>query len=150
MTNFLKEFGMDCENYSKILKGWADNPNTGKEIHFYFIASYGDSAKPYRQKLIDEKDWKIYSDSYDSSCTADLATETVAQRPQFFIIKPVKDELHIQGLDGIKSIEIYSANGSLVKTLNATQRNVSNLTKGLYILKINTQNATYTEKIIKD
>ena len=150
MTNFLKESGMDCENYSKTLKGWADNPNTGKEIHFYSTASYGDSAKPYRQKLIDEKDWKIYSDSYDSSCTADLATETVAQRPQFFIIKPVKDELHIQGLDGIKSIEIYSANGSLVKTLSTNQRSVSNLSKGVYILKINTQNATYTDKIIKD
>ena len=143
--------GMDCENYSKTLKGWAENPNTGRDVVFSSQAvTYGAAAKPYRQKLIDIKWWKISGDTFDAGCTADLATEDVAQKPQFFIIKPVKDELHIQGLDGIKSIEIYSANGSLVKTLSTNQRSVSNLSKGVYILKINTQNATYTEKIIKD
>ena len=143
--------GMDCENYSKTLKGWAENPNTGSDVVFSSQAvTYGAAAKPYRQKLIDIKWWKISGDTFDAGCTADLATEDVAQKPQFFIIKPVKDELHIQGLDGIKSIEIYSANGSLVKTLSTNQRSVSNLSKGVYILKINTQNATYTEKIIKD
>ncbi len=55
----------------------------------------------------------------------------------------------IQGLGSIKTIEIYSANGRWIKTLVGSQREVSSLPRGLYILKITTEKATYTEKIIK-
>ena len=106
-------------------------------------------AKDFRNTLTNEKKWKISGDSYDPSCTPDLSTEDVAHKPAFSVLNPVKDELMIQGLGSIKTIEIYSANGRWIKTLVGSQREVSSLPRGLYILKITTEKATYTEKIIK-
>ncbi len=149
MTDFFTGSGLSCENYSKALKGWADNPNIGKNVSFSSAKTYGVGAETYKNILANEKKWRISGDSYDPSCTPDLSTEDVAHKPTFSVLNPVKDELMIQGLGGIKTIEIYSANGRWIKTLVGSQREVSSLPRGLYILKITTEKATYTEKIIK-
>jgi len=67
---------------------------------------------------------------------------------------PAQDYFEFKGLSGTKivSTNIYSANGSLVKTVNSDESkiNVSNLKSGVYIVQTKTANGnTFTNKLIK-
>ncbi len=150
LAGIFRNSGMDCESYSKTLKGWAENSEVGTSVNLSTNSKYGDAAKPYRDELIKKKGWTISSDKYDDKCTVDLGIADTPTRPALKVLKPVKDELIISSPEEIKNIEIYTASGALIKTLKGKQRAVSNLPKGLYILKINTENHQYTEKIIKE
>lgn len=65
---------------------------------------------------------------------------------------PVKHYLNIQTNDKIMSIEIFDLNGRILQNIisSETKINVSNLKKGIYIIKINTSKGSTTQKIIKD
>lgn len=75
-----------------------------------------------------------------------------------FISNPVKDELSIEGLNqSIKQIAIYDLLGKQVITSNleddttSTKLDVSTLTSGIYIVKLEGENgASLTKKIIKE
>lgn len=64
---------------------------------------------------------------------------------------PVENFLNIKGNFVIKSLEVFSASGDLVKsyTGNLNKINLSNLNAGVYVLKINTLNETKSVKFIK-
>ncbi|MXV38021.1 T9SS type A sorting domain-containing protein [Flavobacteriaceae bacterium Ap0902] len=62
---------------------------------------------------------------------------------------PVEDFINIKVDGEIENIDIYSINGQLIKNANAHKINVSDLPKGVYILKIKTTNEFFTKKIIK-
>ena len=67
---------------------------------------------------------------------------------------PAQDYFEFKGLSGTKivSTNIYSTNGSLVKTINSDEAkvNVSNLKSGNYIVQTKTANGnTFTNKLIK-
>ncbi|WP_312766970.1 T9SS type A sorting domain-containing protein [Epilithonimonas sp.] len=67
---------------------------------------------------------------------------------------PAQDYFEFKGLSGTKivSTNIYSANGSLVKTINPNESkiNVSNLKSGVYVVQTKTANGnTFTNKLIK-
>ena len=64
--------GMSCENYSKTLKGWAENPQTGTEVKLSSDCKYGIGAQQYRDKLKNDKKWNIYDNGSDASCNPDL------------------------------------------------------------------------------
>ncbi|WP_400077526.1 T9SS type A sorting domain-containing protein [Winogradskyella sp. R77965] len=74
-----------------------------------------------------------------------------------FISNPVKDELSIEGLNqSIKQISVYDLLGKQVITSNladdttSTKLDVSTLTSGLYIVKLEGENgASLTRKIVK-
>jgi hypothetical protein len=58
--------------------------------------------------------------------------------------------VYITSPEAIKSIDIYSLQGSLIKTVtNSTSVNLSNLKSGVYILEVNTQQGKSIHKIIK-
>lgn len=63
---------------------------------------------------------------------------------------PVKDILNIKTEAVVKKVEIYSATGQILKTITTKESNVSELTKGVYIVKIYTENGSQTQKIIKE
>jgi len=68
---------------------------------------------------------------------------------------PAQDYFEFKDLSGTKivSTNIYSTNGSLVKTLNSDELkiNVSNLKSGVYIVQTKTANGnTFTNKLIKE
>ncbi|MFP4844998.1 T9SS type A sorting domain-containing protein [Winogradskyella sp. PE311] len=75
-----------------------------------------------------------------------------------FISSPVKDELSIQGLNqSIKQITIYDILGKQVITshladeITSTDLDVSSLTTGIYIVKLQGENgASFTKKIVKE
>jgi hypothetical protein len=66
---------------------------------------------------------------------------------------PAQDHFEYKGINGnIVSTNIYSSNGSLVKTVNSNDSkiNVSNLKSGVYIVQTKTSNGnTFTNKLIK-
>lgn len=70
-----------------------------------------------------------------------------------FYPNPTTDYFNITSEAMIQSVELYDVLGKLVRTsiVNGfeTQQNVSNLTNGVYILKIKTQEGEITGKIIK-
>ncbi|PZU83167.1 MAG: hypothetical protein DI529_13070 [Chryseobacterium sp.] len=65
---------------------------------------------------------------------------------------PTSDFINIKSDEKIKSIKLYNASGSLVKTENNefSRINVSNLPKGNYVISIETDSGIETKKIIKE
>ena len=78
------------------------------------------------------------------------ADEVQVQKRDFKLTNPVKEVLWVQGLEDIKTIEIYSSNAQLIKTISGNKANVSSLAKGLYFIKIYTTKGVFTSKIIKE
>ncbi len=64
---------------------------------------------------------------------------------------PVADVIHISGIDNGQSVQIYNMAGQLVKSEVFDQKiNVSQLTSGIYLLKINTKKfQTHEFKFVK-
>ncbi len=66
---------------------------------------------------------------------------------------PFKDNLKVESEEVIKNVSIYSVNGQRIKdvTVNSTKANIgtSNLSKGAYILKVETANGSRTMNIVK-
>ncbi len=83
---------------------------------------------------------------YDTSlAVSDLERPIVRIYPN-----PAKDQIQIKTDQPIKEVQIYDMLGRLVKTETSGAINVSKLSKGNYLLKINTQNGTAVEKLIKE
>ncbi|OJJ18197.1 hypothetical protein BKI52_25575 [marine bacterium AO1-C] len=65
---------------------------------------------------------------------------------------PMIEELHIQGvsLDKIVGVQLISGNGQIVKSWkNTANLNVSGISKGLYLLKIQTTKGIQTFRVVK-
>ena len=63
---------------------------------------------------------------------------------------PVKNTLYISGDSNNYNIKVYSLLGQIVITdYNVNKVDVSSLTKGIYIIKINDENSTTTKRFIK-
>ena len=63
---------------------------------------------------------------------------------------PVKNILNIEKKDQFQKADIYTINGQLVKSSLLKEINVSDLSKGDYLVKIKTDNGIQTEKMIKE
>jgi uncharacterized delta-60 repeat protein len=79
-----------------------------------------------------------------------LSTTENSNNTEIQFENPVKDHLVFTTKEKIKSIEIYSIAGMLVKTLENNSSDVTTLLKGNYIAKVNFKNGkTKTVKIVK-
>ena len=65
---------------------------------------------------------------------------------------PTSDFINIKSDEKIKSVKLYNASGSLIKTENNefSRINISNLPKGNYLISIETDSGIETKKIIKE
>lgn len=84
--------------------------------------------------------------------TANFLATTEITKASFSIYpNPVSDMLKVKSDDKIVSINIFDFSGKLVSSkANANEINVSQLTKGNYVVQIVTNQKTYTEKFIKN
>ena len=87
--------------------------------------------------------------SYNTDCNY-LSNNDVQKSGLRIYPNPVKNSLNIQTPDKLQKLEIYSANGQLVKTSFLKETSVANLPKGNYVAKITTDKGVQTEKIIKE
>ena len=65
---------------------------------------------------------------------------------------PVKDVLYIQSNDftTVTAVKIYDLQGKQVQETNSTTIPVSSLAKGLYIIKVKTENGELSKKFVKE
>ena len=83
---------------------------------------------------------------------ATLATADVSKKDVFRVYpNPAVDVVNFDVVGKINAVEVYDAAGKLVKSAKdgAKSLNVSALSKGNYVFKVQTENASYTKKIIK-
>ncbi|UFH31479.1 T9SS type A sorting domain-containing protein [Chryseobacterium sp. C-71] len=95
------------------------------------------------------------SATVDSSCPVTLLSiaETSDKSEQIsFYPNPVKDILYFKSKEKIVKVEIYDVAGRILKSqnINGSSINVSELSKGKYIIKIYKKNRFITEKFIKN
>ncbi|WP_417428792.1 T9SS type A sorting domain-containing protein [Halpernia sp.] len=64
---------------------------------------------------------------------------------------PVSDVLNLDSTDKVELMQLFDASGKLIKTFRNPEKsaNVSNLKKGIYVLKVKTDKGTSSTKIIK-
>lgn len=149
-SSFLSNSGLSCENYSKSLAGWADNPNTANNVNMGFVIplQYAANAVNKRNILIG-KGWSFNGD-VPGSCF--LATSEVGLRKKGSIYpNPAQDNIHIESIHDAQSFKILDASGRIVDSGNTDSEmiNVSALPKGNYILQIVSRENIENFKFIK-
>lgn len=81
-----------------------------------------------------------------------LGTSEVSKKDIFRVYpNPTVDVVNFDVAGKINSVEVYDAAGKLVKTAKdgAKSLNVSALSKGSYVVKVQTENGVHTQKLIK-
>ncbi len=102
----------------------------------------------------------LYNDNYGSATYFDnieildatLATSEVSKKDIFRVYpNPTVDVVNFDVAGKINSVEVYDVAGKLVKTAKdgAKSLNVSALSKGSYVVKVQTENGSHTQKLIK-
>jgi hypothetical protein len=77
MQNFLNNSGVDCDNYTQTLIGWADNPNTPNNITLGATGrQYGTNAVAARNTLVNTKGWTINGDIAGSTTCPITCSDT--------------------------------------------------------------------------
>lgn len=96
----------------------------------------------------------IITNNYTTTVQSVLATSEINKENKTISIypNPVKDVLNIQFKNEIIKAEIYDAAGRILisTSVKGNSINVSELTKGNYILKLFTKDKTFTQKFIKN
>ncbi|SEH29437.1 BspA family leucine-rich repeat surface protein [Chryseobacterium culicis] len=146
----LMETGMDCENFSNTLAGWADNPNTANNIDLDIIAplKYASNAADKRNILIN-KGWIMSGDTV-GNCL--LSSSDIQPGKKILLYpNPAVDDIHIEGLSDIKGYKIFDASGRIVQEGNPGRAmiNIGSLLKGNYILQLILKDKTISSKFIK-
>lgn len=123
--------------------------------NFWFSATDGPDLKciDVDDVIYANENWSKNKDSqtiYSTDCSATLATNETQKSQTKIFPNPVKNLLNVQTEAKLQKVEIYSANGQLVKTSILKETNVTDLPKGNYILKITTDKGVITEKFIKE
>lgn len=82
---------------------------------------------------------------------SNLAVNDVDKTSIKFYPNPVVDQLNIKTDETIKSVQVYSLDGKLLKTINGNETaiNFKNYPKGSYLVKIETNKSTTSQKVIK-
>lgn len=90
---------------------------------------------------------------YTANVLGPLATSEVTKATAKIYPNPVSDVLNIENKNAIESIEIYDANGKLIRTVvqkgNNASVKLSDLVPGSYVAKIKTRKDNQTVKFIK-
>ncbi len=90
----LSNSGLDCDNYSKTLIGWANNPNTPNNLRFgAHTLEYNPSAVAARNTLISTKGWTIEDDGLDPNCVPPC------DEPNFEPFQPAVPDLFSQAIE---------------------------------------------------
>ncbi len=129
-----------CDNYNKILVGWANNPNTPNNIDISpvsFLKYSSTDAVTARNKLIN-KGWVISGDTYDPSCL--LSTNEISETSKIKIYpNPTSEFFYVKNAKENDIISFYDTSGKLIRTekLDSEKKvSVNDLQKGNYVIVI--------------
>lgn len=154
MTGMLTGSGMNCVNYDSTIIGWSNNTNTPNNITFGASGRVYSStaAQTGRNTLVTQKNWIISGDSFNANCAA-LGNKNFIITNTKIYPNPTQNIVNIE-VDGLNEVEVYDINGRfLIKKQMPENKNsvdISSLSKGIYILKVSTENGIGNFKIIKE
>ncbi len=158
MRSMFNNSGMQCENYSATLIGWASQENVPSGMRLGAIGmEYAPSAAQYRNNiLIDQKGWEIMGDQ-EGDCspvnTINFDDEDIALT---IYPNPVVDKLYFEPVNelGKAEITVFNSTGKTVDSfeisLNAPQSvDVNHWKPGVYLLQISSSDISRTIKVIR-
>lgn len=154
LVNAESAFGdtaIDCENYSKTITGWADNPHTANNVSLVLISpmQYASNITNKRSILIN-KGWSITRDILES-CFLSTSEIKTREKPSIYS-NPASDYIYVKNLKNTTNYKIYDTSGRLLKEGKVVSKmvDVSFLSKGNYILQLITDKTTLNFKFIKN
>ncbi|UKB82703.1 BspA family leucine-rich repeat surface protein [Chryseobacterium sp. MEBOG06] len=150
-SSALNMTAINCENYSKTLLGWADNPNTANNVPLGVVTGFKYASNVIdKRNILINKGWIIDGDTV-GSCLLASSDWKLNKKPLLYP-NPAVDDIHIEGLSDIKNYKIYDASGRLVKEGNPNRDiiNVSSLPKGNYMIQLIMKEKTISSKFIKN
>ena len=131
--------GMSCVNYSKTLRGWAQNPATpsGRALGAQNV-KYGSIGQTFRNQLI-AKGWTIRGDSFDAPCDLALSvSDSEASMANQIYPNPTTGIFYLDASDK-GQIQVLDLNGKLLKSENyqkgKNMMDISKLPAGIYLIK---------------
>ena len=154
LIGMLDNSGIDCDNYSEILKNWDANPLTPNNLVLGASGlQYGTTAVSARNNLINVKGWTIYGD-IASSLPCGPTTFVSSSNGVVNLVRYNDGKVFITG-KGLKNVTVFDASGRIVASKNLNNENQTTLDhvqgiKGLVLLKIHTQDGMYNHKLILD
>jgi hypothetical protein len=105
-----------------------------------------DDLKIYNYALSQAEITSLFTNNSLSSSTFNQNSLEVSLYPN-----PAKDMLNIETTSSIKSVEIYNIQGQKVKSSNQKQINISDLTSGVYMVRIqDLENSVSAKKFMKE
>jgi hypothetical protein len=138
MTDMLNGCGMDCNNYSQTLIGWAGNGTAPAYIVFGSLGQeYGTNAVAARDLLINLRYWSIGGDAAsgtDCSATASILENEISIE---LFPNPASDKFTITTSTPTSAL-INTANGATLSTVELngeTVVDVSNYAPGVYFIR---------------
>jgi hypothetical protein len=105
-------------------------------------------------KALTKKEINVIKDQHERVFTLPLAVADFNSQNNLEVSlypNPVRDILNIETDTEIKSVDIYNLQGQKIKTALSKQVNVSDLSAGIYMVRIeDTNNAVETKRIVKE
>lgn len=135
--SMLYKSGLSCDNYAKTLKGWFENSTTPSNTQLTANdLIYGNFGQEYRNLLINQKNWTISGDFYDSNCNETLSISEINK--SINIYPNPSNGIFYLDTEKDMTINIYNVSGTLLKTIDAKRGsnkiNISNYPKGVYFI----------------
>lgn len=139
---------ISCENYSKTLVGWANNPNTPSNVSLGGLGlSYSPDVAQAREILTDSLNWTITGDELG---TCNLAVKTSDLNTVSLYPNPVENTLYLSGLQHVKTINIYTISGQMLKTQPVEDSSLSldmtDYASGVYFIRLRSHNGQQVAK----
>ncbi|MCW3170123.1 BspA family leucine-rich repeat surface protein [Chryseobacterium sp. 09-1422] len=143
--------GLNCDNYSDTLVGWANNPITANNINIGFVPNftYAVDVVPHRNILL-SKGWSMTGDTV-GECRKLSTYESQLKNKGSIYPNPAENFIYLKNIKDAKSYIISDVSGRMIteNTLSKDLINIQHLTPGNYILQIITRNDIQTYKFIK-
>lgn len=158
MDSMLSASGMDCNNYSATLIGWAENnPSISGRTLSAYGREYGTNAIDARDFLTITNGWTIIGDAASDSICGVFSTSIVEFYQDFVMYpNPTSNRLNIENLvnDPLLGLTIYNLQGKIVNKLRGNLEfnqsiDVSSLSTGSYIIEIKTNEQSVFKKFLK-
>lgn len=142
--------GINCENYSKTLTGWAENPNTSDNVSLTNLQPMQYAANvAFKRNILISKGWTFFGDVL-GSCVLKI-NETAFSNHINIYPNPASDFIYLKNTKDVKSFIITDFSGRIVLKdyLAKDLINIQSLSSGNYILQLVTSKNIEKFKFIK-
>ena len=129
------------------MQSWLNNNSMGSAENIY-TADYLNGSSAWANN-INLEGFTYFAYTYNTGITLTTNYHTPYKEPITFP-NPVQNILTLENFKNLKNIKIYNSIGQLIIETKGAKIDFTNLSKGIYILQLHTDNDILTKKIMKD